>query len=84
MDWLDHMLDPAVGNGEPQAKKAAPLDRVQIQIARGQLHAYKGEMAKAIEQWETAYRMAAVGRPTDAAHAGGVPRNTAPACGGDG
>jgi len=63
MDWLDHMLDPAVGNGEPLAKKAAPLDRVQIQIAKGQMHAFKGEMAKAIEQWETAYRMAAVDAP---------------------
>jgi hypothetical protein len=31
--------------------------------AKGQLYAYKGEMAKAIEQWETAYRMASSDAP---------------------
>jgi len=56
MDWLDHMLSPA-------DESAKPLDRVQIHVAKGQLYAYKGEMSKAIEQWETAYRLAASDAP---------------------
>jgi len=63
MDWLDGMLDPTHENGKPQAEKAAPLDRVQMHMAKGQLYVYRGEMAKSIEQWETAYRVASADAP---------------------
>jgi len=63
VDWIGRMLDPADQRPKPQFGDAAPLDRIQMRIARGQLHAYKGEMAKAIEQWETAYRMASSDAP---------------------
>ena len=61
VDWLDQMMSPAVQNGS--APPNAPLDRVQVHVARGQLYAYKGEMAKAIEQWEAAYRIASTDSP---------------------
>jgi hypothetical protein len=62
MDWLDRLQDQGEGSNA-QAKAGAPLDRVQIHVAKGQLHAYKGEMSKAIEEWETAYRMASSDAP---------------------
>ena len=62
VDWLEQMMNPAAENSSGQSKNA-PLDRVQVHVARGQLYAYKGEMAKAIEQWEAAYRLASSDSP---------------------
>ena len=58
VDWLEHMLDPPVAGSAARSKNPPPLDPIQVHLAKGQLHAYKGEMAKAIEEWETAYRIA--------------------------
>jgi len=63
MDWLERMLDSGDEGSNAQSKTGNPLDRLQIHIAKGQLHAYKGETAKAIEQWETAYRLAPLDVP---------------------
>jgi hypothetical protein len=63
MDWLEGMLDPSNESAQAQSKNAAPVYRVQMHVAKGQLHAYKGEMSQAIEQWETAYRMASSEAP---------------------
>lgn len=41
----------------------APTDALSLHVALGQIHAYKGEMAPAIEQWEAAYRIAAAQAP---------------------
>ncbi len=57
------MLDPADERGKAQFKNATPLDWIQMRIARGQLHAYKGEMTKAIAQYEAAYRTASTDAP---------------------
>jgi len=57
------MLDPADEDGKAQFKKATPLDWIQMHISRGQLHAYKGEMTKAIVQYEAAYRTASTDAP---------------------
>jgi tetratricopeptide (TPR) repeat protein len=62
MDWVNGVVK-ADDAGGAQSKNAAPLDRVTIHVAKGQLHAFKGEMAEAIEQWETAYRIASADAP---------------------
>jgi tetratricopeptide (TPR) repeat protein len=62
MDWLNRVLE-AADESAHESKEGNPLDRVQLHVAKGQLHAYKGEMAKAIEQWETAYRIASADAP---------------------
>jgi tetratricopeptide (TPR) repeat protein len=62
MDWLKHLQAPGEGSNT-QAQAGAPIDRVQIHVAKGQLYAYKGEMTKAIEEWETAYRLASSDAP---------------------
>ena len=41
----------------------SPADAMSIRVARGQLHAYQGEMGPAIEQWEAAYRTATTDLP---------------------
>jgi len=61
MDWIAGVVSKDDGAG-PQPN-VTPLDRVQIHVAKGQLHAYKGEMAEAIALWETAYRLASEGAP---------------------
>src|SRR5215472_11910639 len=40
-----------------------PVDAMSLRVAHGQLYAYRGEMAQAIEQWEIAYRTAATDLP---------------------
>jgi hypothetical protein len=62
-EWLEGMLSLPTEGPQAQAKKVAPLDRVQMHVARGQLHAFKGEMIQAIDQWEAAYRLAASDAP---------------------
>jgi tetratricopeptide (TPR) repeat protein len=63
MDWLDRTLDPAAESLKASSKNAPPLDLVQLHIAKGQLHAFKGEIVKAIQQWETAYAIASSEAP---------------------
>lgn len=63
MDWLSHLLDPADDAGKARLKSSSPLDRVQMLAAKGQLYAYRGQMAKAVDQWEAAYKLAALDVP---------------------
>src|SRR5579863_9856902 len=58
MKQLDVLVDPANKQSPLRDKNAKPLDVMQVYVAKGQLHAYRGEMAKAIEQFEIAYRIA--------------------------
>ncbi len=62
-DWLEQSQDRPEGGGKELTQGSKPLDRVQLHIALAQLHAYKGEMGKAVAQWETAYKMAAAESP---------------------
>ena len=50
LDRLDKALDPK----RPQALRVSPLDLMQAHYASAQLHAYEGEMAKAMEEWNIA------------------------------
>ncbi len=50
LDRLDKALDPK----SPQALRVSPLDLMQAHYASAQLHAYEGEMAKAMEEWNIA------------------------------
>ncbi len=43
--------------------KLPPADAMSLRVARGQLHAYKGEMDQAVAQWEAAYRTASTDLP---------------------
>jgi tetratricopeptide (TPR) repeat protein len=58
MKQLEELVDPANKASILHDKNAKPLDVMQVYVAKGQVHAYQGEMAKAVEQWETAYRIA--------------------------
>jgi tetratricopeptide (TPR) repeat protein len=58
MKQLDVLVDPANKESPLRDKNVKPLDVMQVYVAKGQLHAYRGEMAKAIEQFEIAYRIA--------------------------
>ncbi len=40
-----------------------PADAMSLRVARGQLHAYVGEMDQALAQWEAAYRTASTDLP---------------------
>jgi tetratricopeptide (TPR) repeat protein len=46
-----------------QDANTRPIERMSNRTARGQLYAYRGQMEKAIEQWEAAYRTAAADVP---------------------
>ena len=50
LDRLDSALTP----DSPQSLRAAPLDLMQAHYASAGLHAYQGEMQKAIAEWITA------------------------------
>ena len=58
---LEQALDPNYEKSIVRNRK--PLDVTQAYVALGQLHAYQGEMAQAIEQWEAAYRIAQSAAP---------------------
>jgi len=65
---LEKLLDPAAATGAAtqattQGQSAQPYDAMSVRVAQGQLYAYRGEMGKAIEQWETARRMASADIP---------------------
>ena len=54
LDRLDKALDPQ----SPNALHASPLDTMQAHYASAGLHAYEGEMAKAMEEWNAANQIA--------------------------
>jgi len=55
---LDDLLDPANKQSPLRDKSVKPLDVINVYIAKGQLHAYRGEMALAVPAFEEAYRIA--------------------------
>jgi FG-GAP-like repeat/PPIC-type PPIASE domain/ASPIC and UnbV len=59
LDRLDEALDPK----SPRALSAAPLDLMQAHYASAQLHAYEGEMAKAVAEWNIAKQVAKTSVP---------------------
>jgi ASPIC and UnbV/FG-GAP-like repeat/PPIC-type PPIASE domain len=54
LDRLDKALDPK----SPQVLRAAPLDLMQAHYASAGLHAYQGEMQKAVDEWKIAQQVA--------------------------
>jgi tetratricopeptide (TPR) repeat protein len=58
MKELDALVDPANKASPLNSKSARPNDRLDVYMTRGQLYAYKGDMARAIAEWEIAYRIA--------------------------
>jgi len=60
---LDALADPANKQSPLRDKSTKRLDVMNFYVSRGQIYAYQGEMAKAVEQWETAYRIAAADVP---------------------
>ena len=58
-DRLDKALDPK----NPEAADLEPLERMQKHCASAQLHAFEGEMEKAVAEWNTARRVAKTGVP---------------------
>ncbi len=63
MRRLEQLLDPGNRESPLRDRNAKPIDVMELYVAKGQLHAYQGEMEKAIEQWEVAYRMASAEVP---------------------
>jgi tetratricopeptide (TPR) repeat protein len=60
IDIARENLDPT--NPEGSASRP-PLDQIQMHYALANLHAYKGEMDKAVEQWLQAYQLAQTEMP---------------------
>ncbi len=58
MKELDALVDPANKESPLNAKSARPNDRLDVYMTRGQLYAYRGDMAHAAAEWEIAYRIA--------------------------
>ena len=50
MEGLEELLSSTSEEGMAYVKNAKPLDVMQAQVPKGQLHAYIGEMTKAIEE----------------------------------
>ena len=59
LDRLDKALDPR----SPETMRAAPLDLMQAHYASAGLHAYQGEMQKAITEWLAAKQVAKTSVP---------------------
>ena len=55
IDVARENLDPSNPEGSASHQ---PLDRIQMHYALANLHAYKGEMEQAVEQWQQAYTIA--------------------------
>jgi tetratricopeptide (TPR) repeat protein len=55
---VERLLDPTA------AAQIQPYDLMSVRVAKGQLYAYRGEMDKAIEQWEIAYKTASTDIPS--------------------
>jgi tetratricopeptide (TPR) repeat protein len=60
---MDAMADPSNKESPLLARTTKRLDVMNFYVGRGQIYAYQGEMAKAVEQWEIAYRIAAADVP---------------------
>ncbi len=60
---LDALADPANKQSPLLDKSTKRLDVMNFYVSRGQIYAYQGEMAKAVEQWEIAYRIASADVP---------------------
>src|ERR1700722_15816488 len=58
MQELDALVDPANKASPLNAKSVRPNDRLDVYMTRGQLYAYRGDMARAVAEWEIAYRIA--------------------------
>jgi hypothetical protein len=54
MGQLEEKLNPA---DLPAAANQTPSDRIKMNYTAAQLYAYQGQMGKAIERWQTAYRI---------------------------
>jgi hypothetical protein len=59
LDRLDRALDPK----SPESLRSAPLDLMQAHSASAQLHAFQGDMEKAIAQWNAAKQIAKASVP---------------------
>jgi tetratricopeptide (TPR) repeat protein len=62
MGWSKKLLDPANANGLLRGNGKS-LDVIDAYVAQGQLYAYQGKMDQAIEQFESAQRVAASDKP---------------------
>jgi tetratricopeptide (TPR) repeat protein len=60
---LDALADPENKQSPLRDKSTKRLDVMNFYVTRGQIHAYQGEMAQAVEQWEIAYRIASADVP---------------------
>ncbi len=60
---LDALADPANKRSPLLDKSTRRLDVMNFYVSRGQIYAYQGEMAQAVEQWEIAYRIASADVP---------------------
>jgi tetratricopeptide (TPR) repeat protein len=60
---LDALADPANKKSPLLDKSMKRLDVMNFYVSRGQVHAYQGEMAQAIAEWEIAYRIASADVP---------------------
>jgi len=58
MKELDALVDPANKASPLNSKSAKPNDLLDVYMTRGQLYAYRGDMAHAVAEWEIAYRIA--------------------------
>ena len=58
MKEADALVDPSNKASPLNAKSTRPVDVMEVYMTRGQLHAYQGEMAQAVAEWEIAYRIA--------------------------
>ena len=55
---MDAMADPSNKESPLLSRTTKRLDVMNFYVGRGQIYAYQGEMAKAVAQWEIAYRIA--------------------------
>ena len=61
MKTVNDALDPH--NANSPMRQLKPIDAMQVYIAKGQLHAFQGEMAEAIKQFEVALGIASKSVP---------------------
>lgn len=60
---LQKVLNQVQAAGQPQNQNRQSFDTAQMHVAQGQLHAYRGEMDEAIDEWKKAYSIAEAGFP---------------------
>jgi tetratricopeptide (TPR) repeat protein len=60
---LDALADPANKESPLRDRSTKRVDVMGFYINRAQIHAYQGEMAQAVADWETAYRIASADVP---------------------